>query len=389
MQLLLILIMGTFGVMGGSLLAPGLPTFAAAFNVERGTVGLVLSVYTMAAAFSLPFLGYLIDSWGRRKVGLICLFFDGFFGLLSIFAPSFIYLLIFRFFQGIGVAGLIPVAMTIIGDWYDGAKRLKIIGYFISILSLGSVVIPLLGGFLVSIDWRLPFIVYGFSIVLMILFYFLISETSTKIIDKNNSNKKESSDFKEYLSQLFKVLKIKSIIEVLIHAFFSYFLLYTIVTYIPIYLNDFHGFGETISGFALSLQGLFSAIAASQIKYLSRFRWQSRITAGFILTGFSLIILPFWEAGNIIVMISIIIFGSGMGILNPVIYDRVTDLPPDELSGSVIALFNTMKYIGMTAAPIIVGIMINYVSLKSAFIMVGIIIILWAGNFIIKSEIKI
>jgi len=55
----MILVMGAFGVMGGGLVAPALPTIGGAFDVPEGQQGLVLSVYTLAAAISLPFIGYL------------------------------------------------------------------------------------------------------------------------------------------------------------------------------------------------------------------------------------------------------------------------------------------------------------------------------------------
>jgi hypothetical protein len=41
LQLFIIIIMGTFGVMGGALVAPGLPTIGTAFGVEGGMVVLV------------------------------------------------------------------------------------------------------------------------------------------------------------------------------------------------------------------------------------------------------------------------------------------------------------------------------------------------------------
>ncbi|ADQ15537.1 MFS transporter [Halanaerobium hydrogeniformans] len=382
MQLFLVIIMGTFGVMGGALVAPGLPTIGAAFGVEGGTVGLILSVYTISAAFSLPILGYLIDRLGRKKVGLACLIIDGSFGLLSVFSPTFALLLLCRFFQGIGVAGLIPVAMTIIGDLYDGDERLNIMGYLTGTLSLGAVVIPLLGGFLVYIDWRLPFIVYGFSLILAVFFYLFIPETAPALKENPDKEALENRDtsLKKYISSLFEVLKIKSIVEIFGYAFVTYFLLYTVVTFVPIFLNNFHGFGENIAGVALSLQGMFSAIVASRAKLFKNIRWKFKVGGGFILIASALLLFPVWSQGNIIVLMSVVIFGLGMGLLSPVVYDRATDLPPKELSGSVIALFNTMKYIGMSTSPALLGLLVNFMSIQAMFSLVGFVVL--AGTLI-------
>ncbi|MCC3144284.1 MFS transporter [Halanaerobium sp. Z-7514] len=382
MQLFLVIIMGTFGVMGGALVAPGLPTIGAAFGVEGGTVGLILSVYTISAAFSLPILGYLIDRLGRKKVGLACLIIDGSFGLLSVFSPSFGLLLLCRFFQGIGVAGLIPVAMTIIGDLYDGDERLNIMGYLTGTLSLGAVVIPLLGGFLVYIDWRLPFVVYGFSLFLAVFFYIFIPETAPALKDNPDKEALENRDtsLKKYILSLVEVLKIRSIVEIFGYAFITYFLLYTVVTFVPIFLNNFHGFGENIAGIALSIQGMFSAIIASRAKLFKNIRWKFKVGGGFVLIASALLLFPIWAQGNILVLLSVVIFGLGMGLLSPVVYDRATDLPPKELSGSVIALFNTMKYIGMSTSPALLGLLVNFISIQAMFSLVGVVVL--AGTLI-------
>jgi predicted MFS family arabinose efflux permease len=190
--------------------------------------------------------------------------------------------------------------MTIIGDWYSGEERLNIMGYLTGTLSLEAVVIPLLGGFLVYIDWRLPFLVYGFSLILAVFFYIFIPETSPAIQEKSAEQNPEYSkvSLKKYLISLLKVLKIKSIGEILFYSFIIYFLLYTIVTFIPIFLNGFRGFGENIAGIALSFQGLFSAIMASRAKLFKAWHWKYRVGGGFVLIAFSLLLLPYWSAGK-------------------------------------------------------------------------------------------
>lgn len=146
----MILVMGAFGVMGGGLVAPALPAIGSAFSAPEEQLGLILSIYTISAAISLPVIGYFIDTLGRRRVALFCLALDGIAGLGSILAPGFGILLIWRFLQGIGVAGLIPVAMTIISDLFSGKNKLKVMGFLTGTISVGAVIIPFLGGVLPS-----------------------------------------------------------------------------------------------------------------------------------------------------------------------------------------------------------------------------------------------
>lgn len=382
----MILVMGAFGVMGGGLVAPALPTIGGAFDVPEGQQGLVLSVYTLAAAISLPFIGYLIDVIGRRKVGIACLLIDGAVGVAIIFAPTFTMVLGLRFLQGIGIAGLIPVAMTIIGDLYTGERRLQVMGYLTGVISLGAVVIPTLGGALASIDWRLVFLVYGFCLFLALFFFIALPETSPSVgrslrqTGADHESGQSSHSAKEYLLSLFSVLKNRDIRNIMFQALVHYFFLYTLVTFLPIYLALIHGFGEIYSGIALSLQGVFSALIASRAQFVAHYlQWWQRIALGFVMKGCAFLLLPLWPEGSLLIVVSIVIYGLGFGIVSPTIYNRATKLPPKELIGSVVAIFNTMKYIGMTLSPFILGVVLNFTDLQVVFAIVAAVSIIWGG----------
>ncbi len=374
----LILTMGAFGVMGGGLVAPGIPTIGAAFSAPEEQLGLILSVYTISAAVSLPVIGYFIDTLGRRKVALLCLTLDGIAGLGSTLASSFAVLLGWRFLQGIGVAGLIPVAMTIISDCFQDENRLRVMGMLTATISIGAVIIPSLGGALASIDWRLVFSVYSFSLILALAFFFKLPETSAS---RKNLELRELSN---HIRSLLSTLKLKDIRVILLQAFATYFFLYAMVTFLPVFIYLYHGMGEVISGISLSIQGLIGAVFATRANFFAKYlNWQQRTGLGFVLLALSLILLPFWPQESYLIFLSMVIYGSGMGIINPTIYNRVTNLPPEELSGTVISLFNTFKYIGMSASPLVLGLLLIYTSLPTLFVISGIAAAAWAGSVLL------
>jgi len=369
----ILLLMGAFGVMGGGLVAPGLPTIGEAFDAPEEQVGLILSIYTLSAAISLPLIGYLIDRVGRKKVGITCLLIDGAAGLAIIMAPNFSILLLMRFMQGVGIAGLVPVAMTVIGDLFSGDRRLQLMGYLSGTIALGAAVIPLIGGVLASINWKLVFAVYGFSIFLAISFYFVIAETKPET--KNQVSQSPS----EYLSSLFSTLKIKKIRNIMVHSFILFFFLYALVTYLPLYLTHIHGFDEIFNGVALSGQAVFSALLASKATFIAdHLDWRKRASLGFFLIGLCFLMLPLWPIGSYLVSFSFITYGIGMGIVSPTIYNRVTRLSPPDLTGSVISIFNTMKYVGMTTAPLLIGLSLIFLNLTTIFLLVGCTSAVWA-----------
>lgn len=118
----------------------------------------VFTAYMLASTTTVPIYGKLADLYGRRPVYLASmgLFLLG--SLLSGAAQSMLQLVAFRTIQGLGAGGLIPLALTMVGDMFDAEQRAKMQGFFASVWGISSVVGPLLGGFLVDqISWHWVF----------------------------------------------------------------------------------------------------------------------------------------------------------------------------------------------------------------------------------------
>src|SRR6516225_3468556 len=132
----------------------------------------VFSAYLLTSTASVPLWGRLSDLYGRRRLYLwaIGLFLVG--SMLAGVSQSMLQLVLFRAVQGLGAGGLIPLALTIIGEIYTLAERMRMQAVFSSVWGVSSVVGPLVGGIITdSISWRwvfylnLPFGLIAASIV--------------------------------------------------------------------------------------------------------------------------------------------------------------------------------------------------------------------------------
>ncbi|PTD93954.1 MFS transporter, partial [archaeon SCG-AAA382B04] len=65
------------------------------------------------------------------------------------------------------------------------------------------------------------------------------------------------------------------------------------------------------------------------------------------------------------------VFGAGMGLVDPVINDLITDLASEESLGGITAIYNTMKYVGQTAAPVTLGYLLIYYERPVTFLVSG------------------
>ncbi len=118
----------------------------------------IVSAYLIAYIVTMPFMGRVSDIFGRRRVYLASL---GVFAFGSIFVPlvqDLRLLILFRAVQALGGGAMVPVAMAIVGDLFDEARRPLAMGVLVAVDTAGWIFGPLYGAFLVRyLDWRWQF----------------------------------------------------------------------------------------------------------------------------------------------------------------------------------------------------------------------------------------
>src|SRR5205823_8177633 len=100
-------------------------------------------------------LGRAGDIWGHARVFRTGLLWSGVAFLLCAGAPSFGWLLFFRFLQGIGAGLIISCAPALVTALYPEARRSHALGVFTLMYALGSATGPIIGGALVA-QWGWP-----------------------------------------------------------------------------------------------------------------------------------------------------------------------------------------------------------------------------------------
>lgn len=113
------------------LLMPLLPLYLRdTFGSTKETIGMVLSGYTIAALIIRPFSGYMVDSFQRKTVLIICyfLFFALFAGYLV--ASTLTLFTIFRTLHGLPFGAVTVSGSTVAVDVLDSSRRTEGIGYY-------------------------------------------------------------------------------------------------------------------------------------------------------------------------------------------------------------------------------------------------------------------
>ena len=168
---------GTFmSTLDGSIVNVALPTISNQLNSNLSTLQWVVTAYLLTITSLLPVFGRLADLVGRKKVfGLGFLVFI-FGSALCGLAQNIWFLVGARVIQAVGAAMLMSNSAAIITSIFPPKERGKALGLTGTVVALGSLTGPALGGILIDFaSWRsifyinVPIGLIGFAAVLLIL----------------------------------------------------------------------------------------------------------------------------------------------------------------------------------------------------------------------------
>ncbi|WP_031480533.1 MFS transporter [Maridesulfovibrio frigidus] len=345
-------------VMGVSSIIPSLPLMIKELGISPSSIGLVFTVFTLPGIIFAPLAGIFADRIGRKKILVPSLILFGLAGIGCFFAPDYKWLLALRVIQGIGAAAIGVLCLTIIGDLFTGEDRIKAMGLNASVLSIGTAILPALGGALAQINWQAPFLLASTALPLAwVVAYKLDSPEPTS-----------NGAFMKYLNAAISGMKNRQVIGLFAISTLTFIILYgPIVTYLPILLSSRFGSSPIMIGFVISSASFVTAIAASQMGRLIHIMSQTKMIA---LSAFAyaaaMILLPNSSAA-LWCIIPVCFFGLGQGLNLPNTMSMITAIAPMEQRAIFMAINGMLLRVGQTIAPILMGLIYAGFGLDSVF----------------------
>lgn len=135
-----------------------LPNIMAALNFNMDSIVWVSLGYMLPYGSTLPITGKLGDQLGAKPLYITGLIVFTVASMLCGIAASSTTMVFFRILQGIGGGLILPNAMTIVAQTFEGNERGQALGIWSAIAAAGSAMGPILGGYLIEhFDWRTIF----------------------------------------------------------------------------------------------------------------------------------------------------------------------------------------------------------------------------------------
>lgn len=351
------------GILANTLVGPAIPDILAAFDQPDSRAGLFVAAGTLPGIAMAPVIGVLADRFGRRAVLVPCLVGFGVFGLLSALAPTFEALLALRLLQGLGSAGLINLAVVIIGDHWGGLDRARLVGQNAAVLTLSLAVFPPLGGLLTELGgWRLSFAPYAIGLATAALIYRRLDANRPAggvTLRQQLSGAGSAVCHRDVLGSI----SIGAVIFMLIFGLF--------LTTLPVHLEREFGLSAGQRGLIIAAPALTSTVTALRLAWLrARFGVVNLLAGAAVLftVAFAVIgsapTLPLLVAGAML-------YGLGEGVFIPTLQDVVAGASTAAQRGAVVAVWVGSARAGQTVGPLLASATYGAVGTGATFVLGG------------------
>src|SRR4051812_20615899 len=137
-----------------------LPHMQADLSASQDQINWVLTSYIVASAIALPISGWLADKVGRKRLLPVSVVSFTVASVLCATATSLTEMVVFRAFQGVSGAFIVPLAQATLFDINPREKHGQAMALFGGGVMIGPILGPVLGGWLTdNYNWRWVFLV--------------------------------------------------------------------------------------------------------------------------------------------------------------------------------------------------------------------------------------
>ncbi|MBR0621996.1 MFS transporter [Bacillus pumilus] len=370
-----------------------LPVLIGMWSLSPAQIGLLIGSGYIGQAIGAIFFGWLAERRGRVFSAKWTVLLMSVMSIACVFSGNFMALFIFRFIQGIGVGGEVPVAASYINELSRAQGRGRFFMLYEMIFPLGLMISAQIGAFVVpSFGWKWMFLIGGIGGLIVFVFFFMLRESPRWLISKGRldeaeriieeieastdkrmpvakqvSSSTEKGDWKELFSTFYR----KRTLIVWGLWFSAYFVSNGLNNWLPSLYNTVYNLPVGDSLRAASLTNILQTIGVFACAFLidkvGRKRWA---TIAFIVTGALLTAL--WISGANSPE-SVIYLGSAaygmMGTITVLLYLYTPEIYPTRMRVIGTAFATAWLRLASAIAPIMIGFILEVSGVSTIFIL--------------------
>jgi MFS family permease len=346
------------------------PLFITRHGGTKADIGIMMAVFTIASIVARPWISEMIDRLGRKRcytlaclvlsfLPLVYLLFKG--NLSSFYIP----LLLVRFIHGIGMALAFTAVMTYIADIVPKHRLNEGLGMFGVTALVALAVGPIIAEMVIrQFGFQIFFIMSGVLSVVGLLLHLPLAES---YVDSNLGKSSQS---------FFSILMEKRRILIVVLAFLFGLGLSSVFGFLTPYAEEkqltfISLFFITYSTGAVAMR-FFGGRLADKVGE------RRIIPYAFIITSSGIGMLTLLS-GDLILIVSGLICGSGHGLLYPCLNAVALRNEPQDIRGKIMGIFTGSIDSGFFLGSILLGYIGNWFGYPVLFLIAGLILLLGFG----------
>ena len=346
------------------------PLFITRHGGTKADIGIMMAVFTIASIVARPWISEMIDRLGRKRcytlaclvlsfLPLVYLLFKG--NLSSFYIP----LLLVRFIHGIGMALAFTAVMTYIADIVPKHRLNEGLGMFGVTALVALAVGPIIAEMVIrQFGFQIFFIMSGVLSVVGLLLHLPLAES---YVDSNLGKSSQS---------FFSILMGKRRILIVVLAFLFGLGLSSVFGFLTPYAEEkqltfISLFFITYSTGAVAMR-FFGGRLADKVGE------RRIIPYAFIITSSGIGMLTLLS-GDLILIVSGLICGSGHGLLYPCLNAVALRNEPQDIRGKIMGIFTGSIDSGFFLGSILLGYIGNWFGYPVLFLIAGLILLLGFG----------
>jgi MFS family permease len=339
------------------------PIFSIFVNNITGNLsltGLIFSLTTMMGIFlNVPF-GIIEDRVNMKRVLQLVLLFYSALALLYTVANSFLPLLLVSIARGIASSFLWLTSWAYVFAYTDKEVKGKEVGFFSSMNDFASALSPVIGGFVATLSFFLPF--YAVSLTSFAAFVVISLFLKEK-------PKPQKASFNLQVTTLSKYMHNKRFAKTVFLIIVFYALINVYYSYLSIFLYS-EGISVTLIGVILTVALLLAVgLEVPMGNAIDRHGIRKTLAIAAAFTTLTAVLMPL--SNNLYYTLAFVTtFTISYTLIFIALYSRMSDIM-GESKVAMTGAIATFKDLGYTIGPSVAGMLMVFINIQSTLFVTG------------------
>ena len=371
---------------GFGIIAPVLPKYAQSFNASATAVSAVVSAFGLTRLLFAPVSGRATSRFGETPVYMVGVLLVALSMFLIAFAQDYTQLLLFRALGGIGSTLFTVSAMAFLARKSPPTIRGRVSGAYASAFLIGNIAGPVVGSLLAVFGYRVPFLIYGTSLVIAAGLVFVLLKDS-RLADRAAPDRRTSMPLQEAWSHHSYRASLTSFFA---NGWATFGVRNSLT---PLFAaGAFTGAGAVLdgpqmAGAALSVFAAGNIVAVTFSSRLSDVHGRKPlIIIGLLVAAMSTGVIG-WATSPWVFLALCVVAGVGTGLLNAPQQAAIADLVgQDRKAGSVMSTAQMSADLGAIIGPLVAGLVVDAAGYGWAFALTGGVLLVGAISWTFAPE---